>query len=229
MPTPFFQQVGITIYHGDALDVLRHLPSGSVDAVITDPPYGTQPKSGGYGRKNQRILNDTQPFIWFLWDAFRIVKEGGCLVCSCRWDVEDVWKMAIEAAGFQVRSQVVWDRVVHGMGDLSASFAPQHDVIWFATKGRFAFPNGRPKSVLRHQRAASKALLHPTEKPVGLMVDLLRATVPPGGIVVDPFMGSGTTLVAAEQLGLKAIGIELGERYCEIAVERLPSAAGAAA
>jgi site-specific DNA-methyltransferase (adenine-specific) len=109
--------------------------------------------------------------------------------------------MAMEAAGFRIKSQLVWDRVNHGMGDLKASFSPRHDVMWFGTKGKFAFHDGRPASVLPAARVPGNQLVHPNEKPLALMQALIGPTVPPGGIVLDPFMGSGATLLAAQSLG----------------------------
>jgi site-specific DNA-methyltransferase (adenine-specific) len=73
--------------------------------------------------------------------------------------------MAMEAAGFRIRSQLVWDRVNHGRGDLRAAFAPRHDVMWFGTKGKFAFHDGRPASVLPAPRVPAQHLVHPNEKP----------------------------------------------------------------
>lgn len=107
------------------------------------------------------------------------------------------------------------------MGDLKSSFAPMHDTIWFATKGKFQFPGKRPKSVIRSQRVAGDKLTHPNEKPVDLMEQLISAITSPGGIVLDPFAGSGTALVAAKKLGFQYVGIEREKEYCEIAEKRL--------
>ena len=149
-------------------------------------------------QRGQRVLNDKSPFIWWLYDAYRVTREGGCLVCFTRWDVQETWRYAITLAGWQVKSQVIWDREVHGMGDTKAAFAPRHDVIWFAVKGRFQFPGKRPASVISEQRLIS-SLVHPTQKPVALMERLTKAVTPEGGVVLDPCMGSGSTRVAAVQ------------------------------
>ena len=207
----------VTIYHGDALERPAPAPRRHLRRRHTDPPYGTQPKSGGYGRQHRRILNDTAPFIWFLWDAFRFLKPNGCALVFCRWDVQSAWETAMLTAGFNLKSQLVWDRECHSMGDLSGSFAPQHDLMWFGTKGKFKFHDGRPRSLLRAQRIPGSRLVHPNEKPVDLMEQLIEPLVPEGGLVLDPFMGSGSTLVAAQRLGRNAVGIELDERYCEVA------------
>lgn len=212
------------LYQGDCLDVMRGIESESVDAVITDPPYGIDFQSARRTDKSQwkpKIKNDERPFVWWLYDAYRIVKSVGALVCFCRWDVQEAFRQAIEWAGFDVKSQVIWDRGVHGMGDLGASFAPQHDVIWFAVKGKYAFPDMRPHSVVKSQRINPEALLHPNEKPVGLLSYLVKAVVPKGGTVIDLFAGSGSTLIAAEQMERNSIGIEIDPKYCKVIKERM--------
>lgn len=110
------------------------------------------------------------------------------------------------------------------MGDLKASFAPQHDIIWFAVKGdSFSFPSGRPKSVLRFTRVSAEALVHPNEKPDALMRHLVKVVTPPGGTVLDPFCGSGSTGKAAKLEGFNFIGTEREAEYADIARARIES------
>lgn len=221
---PYYEAEGVVLYHGDCLAILPELEAGSVDAVITDPPYGIDYQSAWRTDKTKRlakIANDGQPFVWWLPEAFRVLRDGGCLVCFCRWDVQEAFRLAIEWAGFDIKSQVIWDRGAHGMGDLEASFAPQHDVIWFAVKGKFAFPGKRPPSVIPTMRLGGEALLHPNQKPVELMAYLIRSVTPPGGLVVEPFAGSGSTLVAAVRDGYRVVGYELDEAHFKTALGRL--------
>jgi site-specific DNA-methyltransferase (adenine-specific) len=213
-----------TIHHGDCLDVMRGIPDGSVDAIITDPPYGMNYQSAwrtDSSARKPKIANDQRPFIWWLNDAYRVARGGGALVCFCEWRHQEVFRTAITAAGFTLKSQVIWDREWHGMGDLKASFAPQHDVIWFAVKGSFQFPGKRPRSVVRCQRVAADELVHPTEKPVDLMRQLVAAVTPIGGAVLDPFAGSGSTGSAAVLEGRTFIGIEREAEYVEVAKARI--------
>ena len=129
-----------TIIHGDSLTVLRQMEPESVDAIITDPPYGINYVS----QTGASIKNDKSPFIWFLYDAFRVLKSGeagrGGLICFTRWDVEQTFIDAMKIAGFNVKSEVIWDKVYHGMGDTKAAFAPSHENIVFAVKGKYSFP-----------------------------------------------------------------------------------------
>lgn len=134
-------------------------------------------------------------------------------------------RLGIRLAGFNVRSQVIWDRRNGGMGATHTTFAPRHDVIWFATKGRFAFPNGRPDSVLSFSNVAASKRLHSTQKPDDLMRELVRRLTPAGGIVFDPCMGSGSTGAAAVALGHRFIGVELDDHNFKVAQRRLRDAA----
>ena len=201
--------------------MLRQMPDESVDAIITDPPYGINYHTKGTGAS---IKNDKSPFIWFLYDAFRVLKSGdsgrGSLICFTRWDVEQTFIDAMKLAGFQVKSEVIWDKVMHGMGDCKAQFAPTHENVVFAVKGKFSFPGKRPRDVVTYHKLASGEMIHPTEKPVGLLTSLVNAVTKPGDLILDPFAGSGSTLVAAKKSGRRFIGVELDDEYYEKARRR---------
>lgn len=192
-----------------------------MDAIITDPPYGINYSS----RTGARIKNDAAPFIWFLYDAFRVLKPGssgrGTLVCFTRWDVQQVFIDAIRLAGFIVKSEVIWNKVEHGMGDCKAQFAPTHENIIFAVKGKFSFPGHRPNDLITHRKLHGNQMVHPTEKPVPLLADLITAVTKPGDLILDPFAGSGSTLVAAKKTGRRYTGIELDDTYYANAQRRI--------
>lgn len=213
---------------GDCLEVLRPMPDASVDAVVTDPPYGIAYQSAWRIDKNARhdpIAGDAAPFVWFMPEAFRLLAPNSAAFVFCRWDTAEAFRQAAEWAGFKVRGQVVWDREHHGMGDLTGAPAPQHDLAWVLGKGRFKFPGKRPKSVIRSARLGGNALVHPTQKPDDLMVQVVDAYCRDAGTVLDPFTGSGTTGVAAVKTGRNFIGIELDEGYADIARRRISEAA----
>ena len=211
-----------TVITGDSLTILRSMEAESVDMVITDPPYGIDYQSNRKekDRRLAKISNDKAPFIWWIYDAARVVKSRGGVLCFARWDVQQVFVDALELAGLTVKSVIVWDRQAHGMGDLKASFAPRYDVIIFAVKGRFEFPGKRPDNVIACPKVGNAALIHPNEKPVALLERLIEATTEPGALILDPFAGSGSTLAAAAKTGRQYIGIELDPKYSQIAADR---------
>lgn len=202
------------------------METGSVDAIITDPPYGINYVS----QTGARIQNDKSPFIWFLYDAFRVLRSGesgrGSLVCFTRWDVQQAFIDAMKLAGFQVKSEVIWDKVVGGQGDTKAQFSPSHENIIFAVKGRFSFPGRRPRDLITFQKINSSHMVHPTEKPVSLLANLITSVTKPGDLILDPFAGSGSTLVAAKKTGRRFVGVELDDGYCQIARRRIEEAVG---
>lgn len=143
------------------------------------------------------------------------------IICFTRWDVEQTFIDAMKLAGFQVKSEVIWDKVMHGMGDCKAQFAPTHENVVFAVKGKFSFPGKRPRDVVTYHKLASGEMIHPTEKPVGLLTSLVNAVTKPGDLILDPFAGSGSTLVAAKKSGRRFIGVELDDEYYEKARRRI--------
>lgn len=217
-----------TLHLGDCVPLMKAMADEFIDCVLVDPPYGIDYQSARRTDKSQwkpKIANDKEPFLDWLPDAFRVTKAGGALVCFYRWDVEKEFKEAIEAAGFTLKSQIIWDKVVHGMGDLNGAFAPRHENMLFATKGNFSFWSYRPQDVIRCQRVHAEQLVHPNEKPISLLAQLIEPIVPRGGTVLDCCMGSGTTIVAAIQLGRKAIGIEIDATHFQTAKSNIEQAA----
>lgn len=163
--------------------------------------------------------------MWFLYHAASALKDVGCLLCFSRWDVQDVFIQAVEIAGLKVRSVVVWDKCSYGMGNLKQAFAPSYESIIFATKGSYSFPGKRPKDVLSVPKVPSGKLAHPNEKPVALMEELIVATCPEHGTVLDPFMGCGPAGVACVKTGRRYVGIEVDEGYYRTAKYRIAEAA----
>lgn len=214
----------IELHHGDCLKIMPTLEENSVDTIITDPPYGIDFQSARRtaSERFDKIANDKQPYTEWIGLAVSKLKQSGSLICFSRWDVAEVFRVEIDKH-IPVRSQVIWDRGVHGLGDLKRQFAPQHDVIWFACFDDFRFEWKRPKSVIKSMRVDPQKLLHPNQKPVGLLRTLISHTAPKGGIVLDPFMGSASTGVACKIADREFIGIELDEHYFEIAKRRIDS------
>jgi len=213
-----------SIYHGSCMDLISNIEDNSIDCIITDPPYGIDYQSARRTDKSlwkPKIANDEAPYIEWIKPCYNKLKEGGRLICFYRWDVQDEFLNEIVEAGFTVKSQIVWDKVMHGMGDLKGEFAPQHELMIYATKGRYEFQSSRPKSIYRTQRVSATFLVHPNEKPVNLLRAIIRDISKEGDVVVDFFSGSGSTLIAANQEKRVYIGSELDKRYVDIANQRI--------
>lgn len=205
MIEPVYQREGITLYHGDCLTILPQLAPGSVDAVVCDPPYGM-------GFVSNRRLEKH--------DAIRGDQSGDLLNAACSFPsthssyIFTRWDNLGEVP--RPDSCVTWVKNNWSMGDLEHEHARQTEVILFYCRREHRFPDGRPTDVVYAARSGNEN--HPTEKPVELMVKIVRWTA---GTVCDPFMGSGTTGVACVRLGRKFIGIEIERKYFDIAVKRI--------
>jgi DNA modification methylase len=218
-----------TIINSDCIEGLKSLPDESIDCCITDPPYGISFQSARRTEKSQwkpKILNDEAPFIDWIEPVFNKLKEGGRLICFYRWDVQDEFLNEIERVGFDVKSQIVWDKVSHGMGDLAGEFAPQHELMIYATKGRYEFKGKRPKTVYKCLRIPGSNLIHPNEKPVPLIAAIIRDITRPSETVLDPFGGSFSTALAAKQEGRNYISFELHPEYYKIGLKRFENKKG---
>ena len=217
----------INLMLGDCLERMKEIPDESVDMVLADPPYGMDFQS--QRRKNKadwkpKISNDKRPFVWWINDAFRVMKDGGALICFCRWDSWSAFQYAIELAGFTVKNQIVWDKLNHGTGDLKGSPGTRHELAVFAVKGRFTFHGKRPQTVGAFKRIGGSTLVHPNEKPVELMEWLVSHYCADSGVVLDPFTGVSPVGVACVNTNRSFIGIEMDQGYFDIASERIRNA-----
>jgi DNA modification methylase len=195
---PYYEDSGITIYNADCREC-EHWTFA--DVLVTDPPYGMNYSSGwqerGIKNDHDTTARDAMLGIWgnkpaLVFGRWNQPHPSGAKVCLT-WDKGD------------------WP----GMGDLSLPWGPSTEEIYVMGSG---FVGKRGGTVIRENRLTGD-IAHPNEKPLSLLSRLLEKC--PAGVVADPFMGSGTTLVAAKLSGRKAIGIEIEERYCEIAARRL--------
>ncbi len=204
---PYFEEAGITIFHGDCREVLG-MYSGF---IVTDPPYGidhpTDYRARGRGALAEcadypRVAGDAEPFE----PSFLL--DRPCVLFGANYFADRL----PPSSGW-----LVWDKMrPHGLDQATAELAWSNFV-----KGVRVFRylwNGMI-------RDGNEALEHPTQKPVALMKWILALKWTPAGRVIDPFMGAGSTLIAAKDMGREAVGIELEERYCEIAARRLSQSA----
>lgn len=223
---------GITLIHGD-WQIMEQFPDDSVDVVFTDPPYSSGARQTAQMRSRKGLRRDEGPHgKWiggdnlsahgfammvrlFAVECFRVVRGDGHFFSFIDWRQWPVLHGSIESSGWSARACLVWDKIHFGMGN---GFRQQCEFLLHASKGTADnFVRHDLGTVFRCHR--DDADIHPTMKPIGMVTDILSAV--PGDIVLDPFAGSGTTLRAAKDLGRRAIGIEIEERYCEIAAARL--------
>jgi DNA modification methylase len=196
--TPYYSHAGITIYHADCRDILPHLEP--VDLVLTDPPYGVGFSYGEYKDTAENFSKSILPVIVNLSDRYPMA--AFCSMRQMRILPPFQWVLCWNHPGSTRRNAVrgfsIWEPIfLYGRG-----WNVANDAITLA-------------DCVNHDKGND----HPCPKPLRLFKWLL--SLHPGENILDPFMGSGTTLVAAKQLGRKAIGIEIEEKYCEIAVKRL--------
>lgn len=210
--TPYYQDDHVTLYLGNCLEVPEWL---AADVLVTDPPYGMAFESSWTTQKRP-IANDADATnrddalaAWALHGPTGMRPAA----------IFGTWRVDKPVG---VRQVLVWDKrgAGPGMGDLTTAFGTSHEEIYLI--GKWEKRHARRGSVITTESSPSgltTKIGHPTPKPVGLMEVLIDAAPP--GVIADPFAGSGSTLIAARNLGRKAIGVELEERYCEIIAQRL--------
>lgn len=198
---PFYEDGSVTIYHGDCRELLSELEA---DALVTDPPYGI-------GKR---------------WSQVMVGKNGS----SRLWGKGDTWDVApadaeVLTGAAECREAIIWGGNYFGLPGSRGWLVWDKCQTFTGADAELAWTNlDTPVRIFRLSRIdafvnkAEQVKTHPTEKPLSLMRWCIAMTK--GNVILDPFMGSGTTLRAAKDLGRKAIGVELEERYCEIAAER---------
>ena len=214
------------LYWGDCLKIMDGLIADGVkvDAIITDPPYGINYQSCWIKDKNKRknkILNDKTPFYHFIDKTPFLLKDKYSLHIFTKWNVQQIFIDEMNKNNLKCKNIIIWDKVVHGMGDLKTSYGSRYESILFSSSKNFRFNHKRPTDIIKSQRVNPSFLLHPNEKPVSLLENIINDCVPLKGTVLDPFMGSGTTGVACKNLNRNFIGIELDLNYYMIAQERI--------
>ena len=211
--TPYSERDGITIYHGDCRDILPTLPP--VDLVLTDPPYGIgvdtdnsrfsggtagnmAKRGNGIGSANgQPIIGDDQPF-----DPSFLVRIGKHQI---------IWGWHNFPDKLPAGACLIW---LKRYDEAFGTFLSDAETAWMSKGHGVYCCRDLSNNAIANER------VHPTQKPISLMRWCMEF-FPDAQTILDPFMGSGTTLRAAKDLGRRAIGIEIEEKYCEIAVKRL--------
>lgn len=202
------------VVQGDCKTVLQSLPDGSVDFVLTDPPY-----LGRFKDRNGRTLaNDDNPaaVVGAYTELYRVLRRDSFCISFYGYPKLDAFVHAWTEAGFDTVGHIVWPKPYIS----STRFVGvAHESAYILAKGRPQKPARPLMDVQRWEYSGNKA--HPTEKAVSVLLPLIRSFSRPGDLVLDPFSGSGSTLVSAALLGRRYIGIELEANYVELARRRL--------
>jgi site-specific DNA-methyltransferase (adenine-specific) len=212
----FANQALNSVIIGDCVDVLRRMPSESVDFVLTDPPYlsSYRPRDG---RTVQNDSNDSWLRPSFA-ELFRVLRRDSLCVTFYGWPFADLFVSAFRAAGFRPVSHLSF---VKSYSSFTGYTRAQHEVAYILAKGSPSKPMQPPSDVQNWRYTGNK--IHPTQKPVSVLRPLVHAFSKPGDIVLDPFCGSGSTLVAARNEGRRFLGIEIDPLHAAAATRRLES------
>ena len=204
-----------SIANGDCIEVMRSLPWASVDFILTDPPYLVNYRD----RTGRSVANDAGDGAW-LKPAFRqmhrVLRPDSLCVSFYGWNKVDLFMDAWKSGGFSVVGHIVF-RKRYGSNARFLSY--RHESAYLLAKGRPPLHASPVPDVLDWEYSGNQ--LHPTQKPVQPLKTLIGAFTKPGDVVLDPFCGSGSTLVGAQELGRKFIGIELDEQHHRTATDRL--------
>ena len=232
------------IYHGDCLELFPKVPDLSIDMVLTDSPYSSggltssaraRPTGEKYVVTGTKIMRpdflgdnrDQRSFlIWCsLWmgQCYRKLKDGGLILCFTDWRQLPTISDAIQVAGFIWRGVFVWDKTEAARPD-KGRFRHQCEYVVYGSKGSFRKSSEACLPGVFRKAVNGKEKLHQAGKPVELIEELLKIA-PPQALILDPFIGSGTTAIACLRTGRHFVGFELSEEYYRIARKRLMAVA----
>ena len=229
-----------TIIHGDCLEEMRKLPDACVDLVVTSPPYNLLNSSGngmkgkpGGNWKNCKLIDgydiypDNLPYDEYIqWqrecltEMMRLIPDDGAIFYNHKWRVQNglIQDRREIIEGFPVRQIIIWRRN-GGINFNPGYFLPTYEVVYLIAKPKFKLADGANALTDVWEIPFEMKNDHPAPFPVKFAERCISST--DAKIVLDPFSGSGTTAVAAKNLGRKYIGIELSKTYCEMAERRL--------
>ena len=206
---PYYQDSAVTIYHGDCNNIMKDLPKPKL--VLTDPPYGINWNTNysrftngmlSYARKDEpKITGDINTNVDSIFGDWELIWWGAYLM---------PWKIK------KVGSWLIWDK---RFSNGTAMLSDAELAYWSSGSGAYIY-HYTWQGMIKGESGKPEQRLHPTEKPVSLMAWCINKSKA-DGLIVDPYMGSGPVLRAAKDLNRKAIGIEIEEKYCEIAANRM--------
>lgn len=207
-----------SIITGDAAQFLKNVAEGTIDLVVTDPPYLVNYRD----RSGRSLQNDNNPdgVLPVFAPMARAMKANSYAICFAGWSALPQFSAAWEAAGLRIVSQIVWEKQYASRQGYTQY---RHESAYVLAKGNPARPTNPLPSVMDWVYSGNR--LHPTEKAVEIIAPLIRCFSKPGDLVCDPFSGSGSTSVAAALNGRDYLGIDIDDQHCITARARLAGVA----
>lgn len=215
----------IKLVHGDCLEVMKSIPDESIDLIVTDPPYLINYSSNWNlkGNSGKPIIGDDDYDLIekSIKEMYRVLKNNSAAYIFCSSKRIDYFMKCCLDVGFIIKNSIIWVKNNWTSGDLKASYGQQYEIILLLNKGRRYFNGKRLSDVWFFDRVAFQHQYHPNEKPVKLLEQCILKHSDEGNIILDPFMGSGSTGIACLNTNRRFIGIEKNAKYYEIAIQRV--------
>ena len=212
------------IYNEDCLEGMKRISDGSVDLIVTDPPYLINYSRHVKGHRfENKILNDNNPELIskYIKECYRILKNNSAMYMFTSHKTVDFFKQELENTGFNVKNMIIWDKQRQGMGDTSTVFGFQYELIFFVSKGQPKIRGKRLSDIWSFPKVVGRNQVHQNQKPIELIERCITKHSNEGDVVFDGFTGSGTTAIACINTNRNYIGFELDEGYYNIANNRI--------
>lgn len=218
----------IRLVEGDCLEVMQKMidQNYKVDLIVTDPPYLMNYKTSRRKDKSHDFCSpidgdSSESLIQnFIEKSFYLLKDNSAMYVFCNQNRVDFFKKELEKF-FLIKNMIIWVKNNHTAGDLKGQFGKQYEIVFLCNKGRREFNGYRLTDVWHFDKVVGKEQLHQNQKPLGLIETMIEKHSNRGDVVLDLFMGSGTTGVAAVITKRDFIGIEIDPDYIKIAKARV--------
>jgi len=206
-----------SVMHGDCIELMKRLPTGGIDFILTDPPYITRYQD----RSGRTVANDDNS-TWLqpaFAEMYRVLKDDSFCVSFYGWSKADLFIEAWRNAGFRIVGHIVFRK---RYASATRFLEYRHEQAYLLAKGNPSAPERAPPDVIDWTYTGNR--FHPTQKPVGILKPLIEAFSRPGDVVLDPFCGAGSTLIAAGETGRNGLGFEMDGLHARTAQKRLMQA-----
>ena len=212
------------IYNEDCLEGMKRIPDKSIDLIVTDPPYLINYTRHVKGHRfSKPILNDNnnkQLIIDYIKECYRVMKDNTAMYMFSSHKTVDIFKQELEKY-FNVKNIIIWDKQRQGMGDTSTVFGFQYELIFFVSKGQPKINGKRLSDIWSFPKIVGKQQMHQNQKPIELITQCILKHSREDDIILDGFIGSGTTAIACLNTNRNFIGFELDKEYFDIATKRI--------